>query len=403
MFLIADMLPGNRLNINNSAIPMTPVDKVLGRIGGTSFSSCFTPAPDTPRSMASLFTGQLPMNNGCDTRTKWASKFVNSQSISIFRQLQNLNYEIVAFMQEGISRLFFPSDSSENINQFSSLFESLKEVSRLEKKENLLYFLHVMDYHFVVDDLEGAASADIQGNLRIAKCIEGVLNNLGDNFFDLIIILSDHGCKLTDNSKNMWNHLNNDRTQILMFVHKKNEIGISVNNKLTSIMDLYPYICSELGIDVDSTQLKLDGEDFKVKNDDRLLIIEDYYHQKSKLQFVAEIGALPNIWGVHGKTHSYFENISGQNYVEDRRVKVEGSRFKLEEFIERCKAELVLSSSSYFTLRTQYDSISPALQPVNLTELNFHVCYSNGDKRFKRNSRKIKRAIRKLQARIAGI
>ena len=401
--LIADMLPGNRLNINNSAIPMTPVDKVLSRMGGTNFSSCFTPAPDTPRSLASLFTGQLPKNNGCDTRTKWASKFVDSQSISIFRQLQNLNYEIVAYMQEGISHLFFPSDSSENINQFSSLFQSLKEVSRLEKKENLLYFLHVMDYHFVVDDLEGAASADFQGNLRIAKCIEGVLNELGDNFFDLIIILSDHGCKLSDNSKNMWSHLNNDRTQILMFIHKKNEIGISVNNKLTSIMDVYPYICSELGIDVNFKQLKLDGKDFKVESNNRLLIVEDYYHQKSKLQFVADIGALPNIWGVHGETHSYFENISGQNYVEDRRVTAEDSRFKLDEFVRKCKAELVLSSSSYFTLRTQYDSISPALQPVNLTELNFHVYYSNGDKRFKRNSRKIKRAIRKFQSRIAGM
>ena len=111
MILIADMLPGNRLKINNSDIPMTQVDKVLSRIGGTNFSSCFTPAPDTPRSLASLFTGQLPKNNGCDTRTKWASKFVDSQSISIFRQLQNLNYEIVAYMQEGISHLFFPSDS----------------------------------------------------------------------------------------------------------------------------------------------------------------------------------------------------------------------------------------------------------------------------------------------------
>ena len=401
--LIADMLPGNRLNINNSAIPMTPVDKVLSRIGGTNFSSCFTPAPDTPRSLASLFTGQLPKNNGCDTRTKWASKFVDSQSISIFRQLQNLNYEIVAYMQEGISHLFFPSDSSENINQFSGLLQSLKEVSKLEKKENLLYFLHVMDYHFAVDDLGGAASANFQGNLRIANCIEGVLNELGDNFFDLMIILSDHGCKLSDNSHDMWSHLNNDRTQILMFIHKKNEIGISVNNKLTSIMDVYPYICSELGIDVNSKQLKLDGKDFKVESNNRLLIVEDYYHQKSKLQFVADIGALPNIWGVHGESYSYFENISGQSYVEVRRVTAEDSRFKLDEFVKKCKAELVLSSSSYFTLRTQYDSISPALQPVNLTELNFHVVYSNGDKRFKRNSRKIKRAIRKFQSRIAGM
>ena len=44
--------------------------KTCRKIGGTLFEACYTPAPDTYRSMGALWSSCYPAENGCDNRCK---------------------------------------------------------------------------------------------------------------------------------------------------------------------------------------------------------------------------------------------------------------------------------------------------------------------------------------------
>ena len=381
MFFFADMLRANRLSINNNEVKITPLDKLLQHLGGTNYSNCFTPGPDTPRSIASFFSGKLPKNNGCDTRTKWPSKFFLPTNISLLKLLQDLNFKQIAYMQEGISELFFPKDALGGISQFETLNESLESLKSLELEENVVFFVQNTDYHFAVDDFSSTEKADVEGNLRVTKCIEKILNFVNKDFFDVIVIFSDHGCKLADDDHSEWQHLNSDRTQILLFIHKKDEIEISSNDQLSSIMDVYPTILNILGIDEKEKNLSFDGENLTSWTADRYLIVEDYYQGGKSNRFAMDIGSKPNTWAVHSNSFSYFENLSGQYSFVSKVGPI--NEIDIKSFQFKCQSELRESSTSYESFRAQFDSISPNLSPLNLTKFNSSVYYSNGDKRQK--------------------
>ena len=66
LFLFCDMLRANKLKIINTDIKrFTSLDKWLLKFGGTIYKKCYTPAPDTPRSLACLYSGRYPIRNGC--------------------------------------------------------------------------------------------------------------------------------------------------------------------------------------------------------------------------------------------------------------------------------------------------------------------------------------------------
>ena len=71
--IFADMIRPNRLSTFNDCLKEdTPIDTKLKMLGGTVYTNCFTPGPDTPRSTATFLTGVDPYLNGCNTRLKWA-------------------------------------------------------------------------------------------------------------------------------------------------------------------------------------------------------------------------------------------------------------------------------------------------------------------------------------------
>ena len=75
LFLFIDMLRPNRYGLYNQKLENNKIDNAIIELGGTLYTNCFSPAPDTPRSMASFYTGLSPIENGCNTRVKWPSKF----------------------------------------------------------------------------------------------------------------------------------------------------------------------------------------------------------------------------------------------------------------------------------------------------------------------------------------
>ena len=58
LMLFCDMLRANKLNVvNKNNCKPTPFDNWLGNFGGCTYINTYTPAPDTPRSLACLYTG----------------------------------------------------------------------------------------------------------------------------------------------------------------------------------------------------------------------------------------------------------------------------------------------------------------------------------------------------------
>lgn len=79
-----DMIRVDHIQMYNPQAEKTVFDTMFQKIGGTLFSKCYTPAPDTPRSLACLWSGYVPSNNGCDTRIKWPHFFMKEGISTIF-------------------------------------------------------------------------------------------------------------------------------------------------------------------------------------------------------------------------------------------------------------------------------------------------------------------------------
>ena len=50
MMIFIDMFRANILNMFNDNAPYTNIDNLFEQWGGTIYTNCYTPAPDTPRS-----------------------------------------------------------------------------------------------------------------------------------------------------------------------------------------------------------------------------------------------------------------------------------------------------------------------------------------------------------------
>ena len=70
------MIRVDHLSLYNDNMEKTSLDLFFENLGGTILTNCYTPAPDTPRSIACLQSGLLPYLNGCDSRVKWPRYFM---------------------------------------------------------------------------------------------------------------------------------------------------------------------------------------------------------------------------------------------------------------------------------------------------------------------------------------
>ena len=69
---------------NKSIVEKSGLDEWFQKLGGSCFVNCYTPAPDTPRSISCLYTGQRPAVNGCETRLQWPYYYLKKNNKTIF-------------------------------------------------------------------------------------------------------------------------------------------------------------------------------------------------------------------------------------------------------------------------------------------------------------------------------
>ena len=76
LLVFIDMVRVDHLKTYNSDAKECCLDRRLAEIGGTIYTRCFSPGPDTPRSMACMQSGLYPFFNGCSTRIRWPFYFL---------------------------------------------------------------------------------------------------------------------------------------------------------------------------------------------------------------------------------------------------------------------------------------------------------------------------------------
>jgi len=240
--IFIDMIRANRLSTFNSCVKVdTPLDTAFKELGGTVYTNCFTPGPDTPRGMSTYYTGINPYQNGCNTRLKWPEYFLNKDLNTIFDLFIEKDYKIDCFSspRERDTGLFPEHIAEMNVHNIDLNMD--KYLSELELKNDHFLFISIPDYHWAFDDF-GYSSKGEKKAYDVTKSVwDIVFKNLNKEDFDHIFIFSDHGFKFSVERKLEPKSymLNEDRTNSIMLHRAKEQNDLVQNNKLCSLADLY--------------------------------------------------------------------------------------------------------------------------------------------------------------------
>ena len=381
------MLRANKLkNINCNINKNTSLDLWLQSFGGTIYQRCYTPAPDTPRSLACLYSGRYPKRNGCINRIQWPKYYLNKTLDNIFDLFNHEGFEIFSnFQEEELITGILPNNA--NIKNYKSLKELLYSIPK-ESDNNQLFFINIPDYHTCVDDYYGLPiSAKIAYN-KIINSFNQIFAILDKESIDYSFIFSDHGCILTDDEKNEYpiKLLDDNRSKIYLQVKKMHEKTIKYDNKICSIMDIYPTL---MDIFKHSSNENIDGISLFKEENNRCLILED------QSKFPPGLGGYHDLWGYRDKNYFYLESLEQKLLLKE----VKNSTYKKEEIknthlMNKIKIKLQEDCASYKEIKKQ----TQILESYKLISYSLEE-YTDGSKRIS-NTHKI---IMKLISRFANI
>ena len=222
LIIFVDMLRPDMLQVLNSAVAKGPLDEELEKIGGTLYRNCFTPAPDTARSLACVWSGKYPYKNGCDKRIKYPRFFLKNEGKNILEIL----------LEQGFNLSFFNNPNEKRNGVFPPGFNSIgthnpdlnlkKFLQGLEVKDKSLVYVALSDLHWAVDDFVCYPRFVKRGHRKVANSLRILRNSLKLDDFDHVFVFSDHGFKLRNelSKEPAYMLLNKARTNTFL-LHKK--------------------------------------------------------------------------------------------------------------------------------------------------------------------------------------
>lgn len=220
LLVFIDMIRVDHLSLYNDNMEKTSLDLFFENLGGTILTNCYTPAPDTPRSIACLQSGLLPYLNGCDSRVKWPRYFMKPNIETIFDIAVGLGYKVnLCATKSDIETGLFKFKENENISIFTTI-EDFTDTVHLS--ENTLSLIAIDDYHSAIDDYGGTSLGIKEGQKVILYSLNNFLTPDIVNKYDYSFFFSDHGHALQSEivmQKNKLELLSDGRTKLFMFYH----------------------------------------------------------------------------------------------------------------------------------------------------------------------------------------
>lgn len=236
--IFIDMLSADRLNICNSDTKITNMDRLLSFLGGTVYTKTYTPAPDTPRSSACMWTGLYPKKNGCNCRIKWPKDDINYSVDNIWKAFYDKKYKVNVFIDRCSLELgLIPLCGEENI--FCGCISDW--YNNLIIEENSFTFLYLQDLHMILDECHYSEQGFVEGEAFQTQIVEEFINHFGADIFDYILMYSDHGFRSAENSEK--HVLSKSRVKTFMYLRKKGQSELVFDKELRSNLDIMPTIC----------------------------------------------------------------------------------------------------------------------------------------------------------------
>jgi hypothetical protein len=366
--IFIDMIRANRLSTFNGNVKKdTPLDIAFKEMGGTTYTNCFSPGPDTPRGMATYYSGVNPYENGCNTRLKWPQYFLDKELNTIFDLFIEKGFKIDCFAnpKERFTGLY-PSHISD-MNVHNQDLDLDKYLSELKLQNDHFLFLSIPDYHWAFDDFGYTASGEKKAYKVTKSVFDIVFKNFNKDDFDHIFIFSDHGFKFDAELKLEPKAylLNEDRTNSIMMHRVKGQEGLIHNDKLCSLTDLYPTYEEILGISQTKSFSLLSD------NEHKFIAIEDH------VDFRPSINLNIELWALVTKDHIYIREL-------DKAILVNRKTKSISNEIIKEYDEILKNNSSFSTYIDEYEIVYR--YRTNILSMDV---YMNGEVR--KRSSKIKR------------
>ena len=312
LFFFCDMLRPDKVEEGQ-------VYDIFRRLGGTWYTNAYTPAPETPRAMAAFYTGHYPAKNGCIKRGMWPYYFQDPDSGNIFSLLAKQGYKNYYYASP---YSFSPKEGivPKGFDQYAELvfdYKTLVEKAVADRSENLCVYAGFDDYHDAVDiyscgSVVSRDEADGVGQTHLKCCMEQLLDSVGNEFFDKIVIFSDHGCMLKGDgikSGDMLAYVSPVRTGITLFIHDKGAAQVTRETRMVSLLDIFPTVAGWAGQSAECDGIPLDS-DAK-----RHLVVEDIYHYRGVDKFLC---STYNLWAFISDEFYYIETIEGNQRLYKR-------------------------------------------------------------------------------------
>jgi hypothetical protein len=351
-------------------VPETSLDETFENLGGTVFTKCYTPSPDTTRSTACLWSSRYPMANGCNTRMKWAKYCMNLPEHSLLYLLRQHGYSFNIFggnnyTESGSIPPFFDSEFEKSLGiTLSDWAMNIKNNGQIS--DNSMTYIYLSDFHMRLDITSYNKKNVVKAKNLVNELILTINNILDIKSFDYVFMFSDHGCLLKEDGRlRKSNLLIDGRVQIFLQVinntqniKPKNTQKYSVDSKLRSIMDIYPTVLDLAGI---SYSKDIDGRNLFSEAGHDHILLEDH------IDFSIGIGISPKIWGVVDNEGIHVIGYDGiWNSTSMDKEKLSFYKRELEE-----KASFFSEYQKQFYVIIQYEKIRIAMRTVG---------YSNGKK-----------------------
>ncbi len=281
LVIFIDMLGGEYLNLSNPNCKQTDMDRFIGYMGGTIHKNCFTPAPDTPRSSACMWSGLYPRANGCNNRLKWPRYFYDDRNGSLWETFHENQYIINAYINKSTEHVGLLPENYYINSYHGDIYNFIKNADIGDKSLN---FVYLNDLHRILDNTDYSWEGYIKGNSFCKEIVEKLINSYGSiDFFDYLMIFSDHGFRLSGEKRE--HLLDEDRVKTFMYTRKKGDNTLVFDNELRSNLDVYPTLCDIAGIDCGN---ELDGKSMICGYGHDYVLAEDHNVFSSELGITIE-------------------------------------------------------------------------------------------------------------------
>lgn len=236
--LFIDMLGGEYMNICDPSAKSNVFDDFLRNLGGKIYTNCYTPAPDTPRSSACMWTGVYPKENNCTHRVKWPQRDLNPNIDNIWNVLSDLKYTVNIFTTRGTSPLgLIPLYGTENIYN-ESIYQFMENA---EVTDNSFNFIYLPDVHYILGETQYTGFEEATSFLT--NMVRHLLEYYGGiDFFDYVLMFSDHGFQREKEEHS----LSRTRTHTFIFEKNKGDEKLTFDSHLRSNLDVFPTLCDKL-------------------------------------------------------------------------------------------------------------------------------------------------------------